>query len=178
METPHINKMHVSARATCTITYSDTRTVALQSTNPWVIKGADLSTIYYFEVTIKSISRGFAIGLTTCSFPIKGQELGQLPNSFGYYGEDGVCVIHGGCQKTGWPKFKKGMVVGIGLIVSSSKIFGTLDGNFIGIMATTTAKQLIPTIGFHKPGEVSVTFDQSCHKYDTSMLSNRVPVVC
>jgi len=152
---------------------------AVQAAAAWKVAAGD-STVYYYEVAVKSTSDAVAIGLASDSFPIDKALPGWQLKSYGYHSDDGKRFSNGGTKNTPFPLFSGGDVAGLGLKASTGEIFATLNGELLGVIDIINEAEGViyyPTVGVNAPSELEIIFAKADFKFDTASLpESLVPI--
>ena len=166
LDQPQVNELKYNGLNPTAWSHNETVGVACACAAPaWPVgDGAD---ICYFEmVVINSGTNGYTtIGWCRDGYPRRRLQLGWVRHSYAYHGDDGRAYAASGYGRRFGTPYRKGMVVGTGLLRphdgSPASIFFTLDGILVGVpfRGVVRPELLRPAVGMHSEGEaVSIHF--------------------
>ncbi|CAN1762620.1 Ran-binding protein M homolog [Linum perenne] len=131
-------------------------------------------TVYYFEMRVKNVGwmKQIAIGFTKEGNDLE-RDLGWLPNSIGYHGNDGRLYKETKEGVRFGERYTNGDIVGAGIKYASNEFFFTKNGWMVGTVNKEINCPLFPTVSLNgQYAEVDVNFGQKSFAYDLELESS------
>ena len=131
--------------------------------------------VHYFEIEVLDVGARGTIAVGVASGELS---LNRFPGceraSYGFHGDDGRCYINGSRGDAYSSAFRRGDIVGCGVIVSRGELFFTRNGEQLPIVARGLAGPFHAVVGLHSLGEsIRANFGRTPFAFDVAALVAR-----